>query len=180
MEGGKENLECISIIVCDEIYRDESTKKLIIVGTFNTIHAVTFPCRHNKMNVLFSVTSGRGDYDVSLTVEHGATGSPIAEIRGPMHFDNPLQIADVNVEFHGLEFPEPGKYWVTLKVEGEILRQRPILIERLRLPSANPPPPETSGHGPGAFRGNEPRDEEEESGYGEGESESEGEARSDG
>lgn len=123
-----ERPSCLSIIISDAVYRDEITKKLIIVGTFNTIHAQTFPHRHEHMNVLFSLTSGRRTYEVALAIENGSTGASLTEIKGPMRLDNPLNITDVNVELRNLEFPEPGKYWVTLRVDGEIICQRPFMI----------------------------------------------------
>jgi hypothetical protein len=133
-----ERPSCLSIIISDAVYRDEITKKLIIVGTFNTIHAQRFPHRHDHMNVLFSLTSGRRTYDVALGIENGASGASITEIHGPMRLDNPLHITDVNVELRHLEFPEPGKYWVTLKVDGEIICQRPFMVAG---PGATPETP---------------------------------------
>lgn len=128
MNDSLERPSCLSIIISDAVYRDEVSKKLIIVGTFNTIHAQSFPHRHDHMNVLFSLTSGRRVYEVTLAIENGSTGATLTEIKGPMRLDNPLQITDVNVELRNLEFPEPGKYWVTLRVDGEIICQRPFMI----------------------------------------------------
>ncbi|MCL4195941.1 MAG: hypothetical protein KJZ69_00490 [Phycisphaerales bacterium] len=133
-----ERPSCLSIIISDAVYRDEITKKLIIVGTFNTIHAQRFPHRHDHMSVLFSLTSGRRTYDVALGIENGSTGAVITEIHGPMRLDNPLHITDVNVELRNLEFPEPGKHWVTLKVDGEIICQRPFIVAG---PGATPETP---------------------------------------
>lgn len=123
-----ERPSCLSIIISDAVYRDEMSKKLIIVGTFNTIHALTFPHRHDHMSVLFSLTSGRRTYEVTLAIENGSTGASLAEIKGPMRLDNPLNITDVSVELRHLEFAEPGKYWVTLRVDGEIICQRPFMV----------------------------------------------------
>jgi len=123
-----ERPSCLSIIISDAVYRDEISKKLIIVGTFNTIHALSFPHRHDQMSVLFSLTSGRRTYEVTLAIENGSTGTSLTEIKGPMRLDNPLNITDVSVELRHLEFPEPGKYWVTLRVDGEIICQRPFMV----------------------------------------------------
>lgn len=128
MTEALERPSCLSIIISDAVYRDEVTKKLIIVGTFNTIHAQAFPHRHDHMNVLFSLTSGRRTYEVALAIENGSSGTALTEIKGPMRLDNPLHITDVNVELRHLEFPEPGKYWVTLRVDGEIICQRPFMV----------------------------------------------------
>ncbi len=131
MEPNPEKLSCISIIICDEVYRDEVTKKLVIVGTFNRIATQGLPCQHPAMTVLFTLTNGRGKYDLSLSIEHEKTGATIAELRGPVEVTDPLMMSDVSVKLGNVTFPEAGKYWVTLKADEEIIQQRPFAIKLL-------------------------------------------------
>jgi hypothetical protein len=126
--ANKQVPKCIFIIVCEHVYRDEATKNLIIVGTFNRIKAKTFPCVHHKMTVLFTLTDRNGQYDMALVVEHAETSKTIAELKGPLTMNDPLAICDFNVVLQGLRFPEDGKYWICLKIDGEIICQRPINV----------------------------------------------------
>lgn len=128
MQPNPEKLSCLSIIVCDDVYRDEVSKKLVIVGAFNQILAPGFPCIHRKMVVLFALTNGRGQYDFSLAIEHEETGEHIVEMRGPMTIDNPLIVTDVDVALLDTSFPRSGKYWVYLKADSEIIQQRPLWV----------------------------------------------------
>jgi hypothetical protein len=121
-------IECLAILVCDDVYRDETTKKLIIVGTFNTIHSPNFPYRHDRLSILVTMTSGRGEYKMIVAIEHASNGAALTEVGGPIRFDNPLHIADVSVQLRNLEFPQPGKYWATLRIDGEIISQRPFMV----------------------------------------------------
>jgi len=138
MGKNPEQLTCLSIVICDEIYRDEQSKKLIIVGAFNNIWTPIFPCKHRLMSVLFTLTNGRGKYDLSLSIEHENTGESVVEIRGPLTMANPRAILDTNVQLGEVPFQEEGRYWVVLKADGEIVQQRPFLVS-LR------PQPESSG-----------------------------------
>ena len=122
---------CISIILCDDVYRDERTKKLIIVGTFNNINARSFPCVHQKMTILFTLTNAKGTYDLALSVESAKTGHLICEMKGPAQLNAKLQTVDVDVALQNLSFPEPGKYWITLKADGEIISQRPFTVKHV-------------------------------------------------
>ncbi len=122
------NIQCISIIVCDDVYRDETTKKMVVVGTFNRISTSSLPCLHPRMTVLFSLTNASGVYDLSLSIEHEKSGQTIAEIRGPLEVHDPLAINDVNVVMSNLQFQEDGKYWAELKADGEIIQQRPFFV----------------------------------------------------
>ncbi|MCG3180565.1 MAG: hypothetical protein BIFFINMI_02927 [Phycisphaerae bacterium] len=125
---------CLSFIVCDAIYRDENTKKLIVVGVFNNITTHGLPAIHSKMCILFTLTDGRGKVDLSLSIEHEKTGAQIVEMRGPLQMDSPLMIRDFHVEFGNLQFPAEGKYWIILKADGEIVNQRPFRVSLVGRP----------------------------------------------
>jgi len=128
MEGFAEIPECLSVIICDQVFRDERTHKQIIVGTFNEILAPQFPALHPRMTVLFTLTNGKGEYQLGLAVENARTGVPIAKIEGPLSLNDPLQIADFHVEVVNLNLPEPGKYWVCVIINGQTIKQRPFNV----------------------------------------------------
>lgn len=128
MESNPEKLTCVSIIICDDVYRDEATKKLIIVGTFNSIRALNLPCEHPRMTVLFTLTNGRGGYELSLSIESAEDREPLVDVKGPFHSDDPLGIIDVNVQLVNVVLPSAGKHWVVLRADGEIIGQRPFWV----------------------------------------------------
>lgn len=128
MSKSPEQLTCISIILCDDVYRDELTKKQVIVGTFNRVSARELPAIHPKMCVLFSLTDGNGEYDLSVAVEHEKTGQEILRVAGPLKVDDPQQIVDIDLNLQGVVFPEEGKYWIVLRSDDRILQQRPFFV----------------------------------------------------
>jgi len=129
MTAKPEQPECLSIIICDDIYRDEATKKLILVGTFNQIGVPSLPCMHPRMSVMFTLTNARGRQDLALSIEHEETGEQVIEMSGPFEMDDPLAILDINVVLQNLRFLRPGKHWVVLKAQGAIVCQRPFFIQ---------------------------------------------------
>jgi hypothetical protein len=128
LKPNPEKLCCISIVICDEVYRDETSKKLILVGTFSAITASAVPCTHGRMSVLFTLTNGKGEYALSLSVEHEQSGQEVFSVAGPLKMDDPLAIVDMNLQIEKLVFPKAGKYWIVLKADGEVLQQRPIWV----------------------------------------------------
>lgn len=128
MSKNPEQISCLSIIICDEIYRDEDTKKLVIIGTFNRILASSLPCKHPRFTVLFTITNAKGNYDLRVSVEHERTGNIVLEVGGPLKVENPLDIKDLNLVMRDLIFLEEGKYWVTIKADGAIIQQRPFFV----------------------------------------------------
>ncbi len=128
MPANPELPECVSIILCDDIYRDERTKKLVIVGTFNNINVRSFPSIHHQLKILFTLTNGRGNYTIELSIENARTGNAIMKLKGPAQLPDPLKIVDFDIGLVGLPIPEPGKYWVVLKADDEIIAQRPFTV----------------------------------------------------
>lgn len=127
----KDKLICVAMVVCDDIFRDVQTGKAILVGAFSTIGCEEFPALHHQLSVYFTITNGNGEYDLSLSIEEEATGNNLVTLRGPLTTKDPLELADIDIHFRHVEFPSPGKYWITLKSDGEIINQRPILLKRL-------------------------------------------------
>ena len=127
----KDKLTCVAMVVCDGIFRDERTGKAILVGAFSTIACEGFPALHHQLAVFFTITNGNGEYDLSLSIEEETTGNSLVTLRGPLTVKNPLEITDIDVHFRHVEFPSPGKYWITLKSDGEIINHRPILLKLL-------------------------------------------------
>ncbi|MFH1109267.1 MAG: hypothetical protein V1790_08745 [Planctomycetota bacterium] len=129
MKPNPEKVDCISLLVCDDVYRDEITKKLILVGAFSCINAVRLPCQHPRISVHFTLTNARGKYDLALYIENEKSGTRVVELRGPLEINDPLLISDTNVELRNIVFHESGKYWVTVEADGAILAQRPFWVQ---------------------------------------------------
>lgn len=127
-ESNPEELTCVSMVLCDQVYRDERSKKLIVVGVFNQIIAEHLPALHPEAAVLFTLTNGRGTYELWLSMEHEASGQEVIRCGGPYRVDNPLRIVDVNITIPRLEFQASGKHWLTLRSDGRILQQRPFWV----------------------------------------------------
>ncbi|MDX2115814.1 MAG: hypothetical protein SFZ24_09400 [Planctomycetota bacterium] len=119
---------CVSLILCDEIYRDESTKKLLLVGLFNQLVVPSFPAIHAMMCVCFTLTDGEGKYDVRVKIEHETSGQAVLEAGAPLVIDEPLTLHDVVLKLRGVEFKEPGKHWLSVSVDGVPLSQRPFFV----------------------------------------------------
>lgn len=131
MAFNPETLTCVSILVCDDIYRDEMTKKMVIVGTFNHVFSRALPASLPKSCILISLTNGNGEYDLSVVIEHEKSGNEIFRVGGPMTVQSPLDIVDLDIRLHDLKLPDAGKYWVQVREGARILGQRPLVVQEL-------------------------------------------------
>lgn len=138
MGSGKAKPICLSIILCDEVYRDQTTQKQVIVGTFRRINTPKLPCLHRKMVVLFTLTDCNGEFDLKLVIEHEKSGQRVMELGGPLVMDDPLAVQDFDVVIHGLVLPNEGKYWLNLEVDGVPIQQSPFFVRLNTPPSEGP------------------------------------------
>lgn len=80
------------------------------------------------MAVLLTLTNGKGSKDLSVSIEHEASETIVAEMSGPFEMTNPLAIVDIHIEFQNLAFPQAGKHWIMVRSGGRIIQQRPFEV----------------------------------------------------
>jgi hypothetical protein len=96
---------------------------------FRTFHAITtriVPHRHPHLTVLCTLTGGHGQYPVEVAVVNARAMMDVAVSRSIVNSNNPLGITDAVTEFFDVLLPEPGKYWIEMRCQGEIIAQRPF------------------------------------------------------
>jgi hypothetical protein len=118
----------LSINVCDSIIRDEFTKKVSLIGLFSTIRADSFPCTHPSLHVYVALTNGHGKYQTDIRFLNISDDKPIAGMRGPLQFQNPLQVVELNVCWQQLRFEKPGEYVVQVLCDGAPVGERKFMV----------------------------------------------------
>jgi len=126
----------LSINICDSIIRDERTKKVSLIGLFNSIFASTFPVRHPVMHVYIALTNGHGLYKLNVRLTRAEDDVPIATMEGPIEFPNPLTVVELNIEWRGVEFNKPGEYVVEVLSDTALIGSRKFYVT----PAGNLPP----------------------------------------
>jgi hypothetical protein len=142
-------LTCVSILLCESAYWIARTEgNLVIANAFNVMRVSAFPAFVPKITMIFSLTDARGQYELTMSVIDAESGEPVTQFTRPFRVDNPLVVTDLVAEVNGIRIPKPGRFWLELKSDGNLMAQRPFHV----LP--NKPPP--AG---GAARPKPPNDE---------------------
>lgn len=118
----------LSIDICDEIIRDEISKKISLIGLFSQIQTQTFPTQHPSLHVYVSLTNGHRDYKGELRFVSGEDGRVIASMKGKVPFQNPLQTVELNFAVNNLKFERPGKYRVEFLCDGDPVGSRQFMV----------------------------------------------------
>jgi len=135
--GGQTIPIVLAIHICDEIIRDEISKKLSLIGLFNRIDATTFPASHRSLHVYVCLTDGHKDYEGELRFVNDRDNSTILVLKGKVPFKDPRQTVELNFEVSNLKFDEPGNFSVQFYCDGILAGERRFIV------SGPPPPPKT-------------------------------------
>jgi len=122
---------CRAVVLCDTIYRDEVSKKLILVGTFHVINTLELPCVHPSMALYLAMNEGKGEYFFKIVVQHVETQQEVAVTSGPLKFDDPNQLIEMNAALTGLKFTNTGRYDVQIWADDQIIGQTFFFVNHI-------------------------------------------------
>ncbi len=132
MTGKKPKPALDTIIVCDEIIRDETTKKLTLVNIFNNVNGTKFPLSLRKVVVFVSLTGGRGAVEGELRLVKAdqvpGTG-PLVQTKGPINFPNPLSVVEIAFNLMNVTFHKPGKYSFEFLADGQLVGSKRFNVQ---------------------------------------------------
>jgi len=122
----------LAIIICDTVIDDAKSHKKSLIGIFNTVSSVKFPCKHPRFHVFVSLTNGRGKYNVELKCFNEKSGMGIFSGKGEIAFVHPNAVVDINFEFINIVFPEEGPYAIEFLCDGEIVLRRRFIVAKIK------------------------------------------------
>jgi len=123
----------IALVLCDAIYRDETSGKTALVGLFNNISSRQVPVMHPRLAVFASVTGLREGSHAKLEIVEAETEQPIATTSGPFpEGATPLVVADLSFVFGNVVFPQEGLYTVRFWVNDHLLMCRPFRVSVMK------------------------------------------------
>ena len=119
----KPNPIILSINICDIIIRDEATKKVSLIGIFNTIHVLSFPAVHPLLHLYIALTNGHGKYNGEIKLMDKKDKVVVCG-QGPLDFKGPLQIVELNFAWQQLKFEHEGEYSIEVICDGQLVGRR--------------------------------------------------------
>lgn len=130
----------LAIVICDQIIRDELTKKLTLIGVFSSITGPRLPVVLSSMHVYAALTGGRGELRSRIRIEHLASEQVVFEAEGPLAFRGPQQVVELNVKLPQVTFPQWGPYAVSLYAGPTFLGSRKLVVQPLPTGGTSSPP----------------------------------------
>jgi hypothetical protein len=118
-------------VLCDDV-RQENNGKFMLIGLFEAISAKKFPATHQTLFVANRWCKGEGTFTQMIRIVNPRDKSIIFQTD-----DQVFELGDIDrhhtliSRFNNLVFPEPGKYWVEILLDKELLLNYPILLKEV-------------------------------------------------
>jgi hypothetical protein len=131
-------MKIMLLITADYASIEPQTKKLNIIGAFNTIFAKSFPCKVRRMAVAVKIRAELQDHhdDRKLSIElEDEDSEKLLHISGPFRFPQSgtgrLGEHSTVVELNDLPFQKPGAYNFVVYVDDEQLGRTSVELVQI-------------------------------------------------
>ena len=109
----KSRLEMTTFVACDAVSRDPTTDKFSIYGLVYIVYVDKFPLTHKAFAVFAKMQGDKGKYPLALKLV-----APDGERTNLGKFEIDITktgFAVIDIQMVGLQFPQPGKYKLTMQ-----------------------------------------------------------------
>ncbi|MCX5667761.1 MAG: hypothetical protein NTY34_05585 [Candidatus Omnitrophica bacterium] len=120
-------------VVCDDVRREDNGK-FMLIGIFEAINAVEFPAKHHTLFVANRWCKGEGDFTQKIHMIDARTKKKVFQTD-----DQPFRLSDIDTHhtiisrFNNLLFETPGKYWVEIFLNNELVLNYPIMLKQVEI-----------------------------------------------
>jgi hypothetical protein len=118
----------VALILCDRIEVNVATAQMSLVGIFHHRRFRSFPTAAQRFTAYVALHGGEGEGRISLDIARANTEATIYTYQRWTGFPDPDLITTFEAPVRRCAFPEPGRYIVTLRFDGEILADRVLDI----------------------------------------------------
>jgi len=122
-----------AMLLCDTIITDKITNKKSLIGIFENIHTIDFPCIHYSLSLYIKLTNAKGNYIFRLELVDLEKDVVIGKEESPkvLNIDDPLRTFELLFEIRGLTFEHPGKYEFIIFANDSAFGQKIFEVRKL-------------------------------------------------
>jgi len=107
-----------AFLLCDSVVVDQQTGKTTVQGVFDQVFRDSYPGGHPNITIYarFSVSQASSDVDIEIRTPSGKTDRLPSQKVAPRIG---IEVVQFMVQVPVLPLPEPGKYELSLFIDGE-------------------------------------------------------------
>ncbi len=125
-------------VLCDDVRREDNGK-FMLLGLFEAINTPQFPVTHGTLFVVNRWCKGEGTFTQKIRIASSLDGAVVFQTQ-----EQPFELKEIDAHhtlisrFNSLVFPRPGKYWVEVFLDNELVLNYPLLLKQAA-PERKPP-----------------------------------------
>jgi hypothetical protein len=125
-----------AMLICDYVITEQGTNKKSLIGIFENINALKFPCMHHALTVYIKFTDAMGEYRVRLELVDLKNDKIIAKAESPrqMKVSDPLVAHELVFSLRGLRFQHAGEHEFRVFANDKIFGQKTFRVVDRRKP----------------------------------------------
>jgi hypothetical protein len=119
-------------VLCDDVRREENGK-FMLIGLFEAISAKNFPASHPSLFVVNRWCKGEGAFMQDIRIVNSKDAAPVFRSG-----EQPFELAGIDAhhtlvtKVNNIEFPSAGKYWVEVRLNGDLVLNYPVILKEIR------------------------------------------------
>lgn len=119
-------------VLCDDVRREDNGK-FMLLGLFEAINAKKFPATHHAMFIVNQWVKGEGAFAQKIQIVNSRDKSMVFQTE-EQRFELPNIDSHHTLisRFNNIVFPEPGKYWVEIVLDGKLVLNYPISLKQVK------------------------------------------------
>ncbi len=122
----------IALMFCDNLIEEKNTNKKTLIGVFSAIFGERFPLQFRPFWIYASFTNVIGEHSFTLNIVSDETKAVLVSVNGHLDSKDLGAVIELTIPIKGIVLPKPGKYGITLHVDGSDLLSRVISVKQVK------------------------------------------------
>jgi hypothetical protein len=99
-----------SFLIADTVIREQNTNKWSVIGIFERIFSLSFPCRHHSLALYIRLIDGEGEFNIRVEFCDDSNARLAAFEGLKLNIHSRLVSPEIGIQTYNLPIPRPGKY----------------------------------------------------------------------
>ncbi len=120
-----------TLLLCDQVITDETTKKKTLVGVFDRIWVSKFPAKHAPAALYIRLFDAQGDCDIRVEYVKVDEDKVLGQVTGTLQSSKRHTTVELGIPLPPIDIPTPGMYEFRLYLNGRYAHKVRFIAEQM-------------------------------------------------
>lgn len=118
----------IALLFCDYLIDEKNSNKKTLAGIFSVIYGKKFPTQFRPFWLYASFTNLTGEHSFAINIVFEKAQNVLLSLGGNVNSQSQDAVIELSIPVKPILLPEPGKYGVTLHIDGTTILNRTLYV----------------------------------------------------